>query len=280
MPDRVKGSGRISKKMDKNNLQKLKNLFENSHNISQRQAGKRFKCHHSYISKALRTHKNIRAYKKSKIPSRTDVQQKDAQTKCGRVYRKYKKLFCIIDDESYFTFSNTLLSENRQFYSSNLVNTPGDIKYRQVSKFEPKILVWICFSSRGISQPYFKQSQLAVNQEIYLNECIKRRLIPFIKKYHNDDDYVFWPDQLRPITLILQKDNPSNLPECRPIEDFWAILKAQVYKNNYKANSFDSLIDRIKMCLKNIDKKLVQPLANSTIKRQDQVRRKGVIENR
>ena len=27
-------------------------------------------------------------------------------------------------------------------------------------------------------------------------------------------------------------DNPTNLPEVRPIEDFWSISKAKVYENN------------------------------------------------
>ena len=31
-------------------------------------------------------------------------------------------------------------------------------------------------------------------------------------------------------------DNPANLPEVRPIEDFWSILKAKVYEYNWEAN--------------------------------------------
>ena len=31
-------------------------------------------------------------------------------------------------------------------------------------------------------------------------------------------------------------DQPVNLSEARPIEDFWSILKGKVYENNWKAN--------------------------------------------
>ena len=31
-------------------------------------------------------------------------------------------------------------------------------------------------------------------------------------------------------------DKPKHLPEARPIEDFWSILKGKVYENNWKAN--------------------------------------------
>jgi hypothetical protein len=36
----------------------------------------------------------------------------------------------------------------------------------------------------GMSQIYTRPSGLAVNQEIYLNECIIKRLMPFIEKHY------------------------------------------------------------------------------------------------
>ena len=38
-----------------------------------------------------------------------------------------------------------------------------------------------------------------------------------------------------------KKDNPANLPEARPIEDFWFILKDKVYENDWEANSLNQL---------------------------------------
>ena len=32
--------------------------------------------------------------------------------------------------------------------------------------------------------------------------------------------------------LLSKINNPTKLPEARPIEDFWSILKGEVYKNN------------------------------------------------
>jgi hypothetical protein len=55
-------------------------------------------------------------------------------------------------------------------------------------------------------------------------------------------------------------DNPANVPECRPIENLWGILKQQVYKNNWRAKNVKQLYQRIQYCLKNIDMKLVQRL--------------------
>ena len=55
-------------------------------------------------------------------------------------------------------------------------------------------MVWLAISQRGISEPYFVPSGLAVNQHVYLGECIKKRLEPMIENYYQDGNYVFWPD--------------------------------------------------------------------------------------
>ena len=38
-------------------------------------------------------------------------------------------------------------------------------------KFEKKLVVWLVFSEKGMAEPYFIPSGLAVNQIIYLEEC-------------------------------------------------------------------------------------------------------------
>ena len=48
-------------------------------------------------------------------------------------------------------------------------------------------------------------------------------------------------------------DKRANLSEVRPIEDFWSILKAKVYKNNCEAKTLHELEVRIKKCLKEVD---------------------------
>ena len=64
---------------------------------------------------------------------------------------------------------------------------------------------------------------------------------PFIIASENGN-YIFWPDQAgchyaehsldylceNLIHHVDKGDNPANLPEVRPIEDFWSILKAEV----------------------------------------------------
>ena len=108
---------------------------------------------------------------------------------------------------------------------------------------------------------------MAINSELYLNEFIKKRLVPFIQEHHSDGKYIFWPDLAtshyaklvtdwlneQKIPFVPKTKNPANLPEGRPIEDFWAILKREVYMDAWTAQNVDQLETRIRYCLKKLD---------------------------
>ena len=110
-------------------------------------------------------------------------------------------------------------------------------------------------------------------------------------KYHADDNYLFWPDKAsshyagtvlqllkdQKINFVVKCRNPTNVPQCRPIEDFWSILCNKMYKNGWSANNLDQLENRIKSCLRKIDRKTVQNLSNSVNKRLRLAGRKGPI---
>ena len=120
--------------------------------------------------------------------------------------------------------------------------------------------------------PWFKPSGLAINQDVYQNECLKKILIPFLQKHHADGQYVFWPDKAsshyakktqsflntHSIPFVPKNHNPTNLPQCRPIEDFFGVLSSLVYKNNWRATNCKQLIGRIKRCIRKVDMKAVQ----------------------
>jgi hypothetical protein len=90
---------------------------------------------------------------------------------------------------------------------------------------------------------YFSESGYAVDQDTYLKECVSKRLIPNIRSNYEQGEYVFWPDKAsshyankvinhlrqEQIGFVEKEENPSNFPEARSIEDFWGILKEDVY---------------------------------------------------
>ena len=291
-PENKKRSDQLAKKMSKAQLDRLKKAFDHKDNISQRQAAKKFNISQSSVSKLLRK-LQITPRKKMKIPERTDEQKRVARAKCGNLYLKNPNICWVLDDESYFTLSHSTINGNNIFYTSDIAATPANIKYTPVKKFESKLLVWVVISERGISPPIFQKSGLAVNQTIYL-KFIKRGVIPFINKHHSDGNYKFWPDlasshyansvvnymNAQNVKFVQKQENPANVPEVRPIEDFWSILKGKVYENGWRAENLDLLRNKIRLCIRNMDQNLVQDLLTSTSQRLDNVRRNGIIEMR
>lgn len=284
------GSGRPAKIMTNSALKKLEKTINNSTGISTRMLGDKFKCDHSYIVKTINGKTDIRYHKRSTVPDRTEAHKSVLQSRCRRIFFKFSNSDFILDDESYFTFSHSDKNANVGFWSKDVKSTPYDVKFAKKKKLEKKLLVWVAISSRGISRPFIAPSGLAINQKVYLKRCIERGLIPFIKKYHSDGNYVFWPDLASShyaksvvqyfvdnnVHFVEKQDNPPCVPELRPIENFWSILKGLVYAKGWEAKSVEQLKSRIKYCLKKVDRELVQRMVTSVPNKIDRVRRYGI----
>ena len=289
--ERAPGSGRVAKIMNSGNIERLIEDFDHNDSISQTQAARKYGCSQKHISTTLATKTTIRVRKKTPIPKRNDEQKRQAKFKCGRLYRNFRGLNWVIDDETYLTLAHTTINGNNLFYTSDVNETPSSVKYTEMAKYEEKLCLWSAISNKGICKPYFALPRTMVNSELYLKECIKKRLMPFIEENHSDGDYIFWPDKAAPhysdmvteyfmendVNYVDKDDNPTNLPECRPIEKFWSILKGHVYKNNWQAKDLHKLKERIQRCWNKVNQTTVKDLANSVQRRIDAVRRNGVM---
>ncbi|XP_065662805.1 uncharacterized protein LOC136085428 [Hydra vulgaris] len=132
--------------------------------------------------------------------------------------------------------------------------------------------MWKAISDRGISEPLFRTSKaVAINSSIYINECLEKRLLPFIHKYHEDFNYLFWPDLASSyyskdslnwmdqyVYYVDKESNPQNMSQARPIENFWGHLAQKVYKGDWQASTEHVLIDCIKLKLQEIDLNFLQ----------------------
>jgi hypothetical protein len=106
-----------------------------------------------------------------------------------------------------------------------------------------------------MTEPFFRKSGLAIDRFICRDECLDPYLLLFIKKYHRNDQYVFWPDQAtahyaievidwlnsKKIEFVPKYLNPANAPKTRPIEDFLGSLKGKVYAKNWSAKNIPEL---------------------------------------
>jgi hypothetical protein len=82
-----------------------------------------------------------------------------------------------------------------------------------------------------------------------------------------NEKIVFWPDSASAhyakntlvrleelkIQYVRKQDNPTNVLQIRPIENFWANLKRKVYSNNYRPKYVKYLMAKIRKELKSIE---------------------------
>lgn len=226
-------SGRPVKLSDKMMNGIIKSV-NNRCGVSQRKIARRFHVHQSTVSRNLQRRTSIRIRKRRTAPKMdSEDQEKRAKKNCGKLYRELLSgCDLVLDDEKYFTLTGDSVIGNRLFYSTDPARAPADIKFRKKKKFEPKIMVWMAMSSKGVSDVYIHKSKQAIRQDTYLNECINKRLLPFIEQYHFNGNYLFWPDLAsahysksvqerlneKNVPFVIRKDNPPNVPQARPIE--------------------------------------------------------------
>ena len=61
------------------------------------------------------------------------------------------------------------------------------MKNKYEIKYGKKVLVWIAISPKGMTEPFFRESALAINRYVYRDESLDPYLLPFIKKYHRNE---------------------------------------------------------------------------------------------
>ena len=97
--------------------------------------------------------------------------------------------------EKCLCFDGEIMPNSARYYTAHKSKLLGDVSFIKKNNYLKKILMWEAISNRGMPIPYFRPSNLvAVNTEIYINECLQPRLLPFIHKHHSDLNFQFVHD--------------------------------------------------------------------------------------
>ena len=76
---------------------------------------------------------------------------------------------------------------------------------------------------------YVQKSKQTIRRDTFLNQCMKKRLLPFIDKYHQHGNDLLLPIahysksvqerfNEKNVPFVIRKDNFPNAPQARPIE--------------------------------------------------------------
>lgn len=287
-------SGRPVVLATKKKQAQLRKMVDHKDKVSDTAVAKKLGWSRSYVQKVRAQKLGIRKYKKRRAPAYHRGQDVEAKKKCRRLLRTAfppgSDDLIVMDDEHYVSLDQSLSTSNKFFNSSNVQETPLEKQVAPVRKFSPKLMVWQAISMRGRSALYIAPSGMNVTAQLYLEECIKKRLLPFLEEKYPGGDAVFWPDKAsahyaRPVVqylldmgveIVEKEDNPTNLPQARPVERYWAEIDRRLglYKN--PALNLDQLARRVGTVVKNIPDSFVQELMHGVRTKLRRISDQGV----
>ena len=226
-------------------LRKVEALLEKNPEISVRDASAKLNISKSTYHYIKDKKLGIKSRKKEPIPKYNGDQAERARKNCRKVYRRLSEspeAVLIMDDETYVMVDPANIPGNDWYSCRDKENIEPAIRFKPKEKFAQKYLVWQAIDQFGNVTPPFV-SKGTMNAQIYLENCLKQILLPFIQKNHPGKKIIFWPDlaschyqrevvlwlRSNDINIIERSENPPNVPQARPIELFWSICK-QKYK--------------------------------------------------
>lgn len=262
--------GNPTRKRNKQLESRVCRLFDQSPAISSRDVAKKVGTSQTNVQK-IKQKCGILSYKKQKAPKRTVAQYNRAVRRSRLLYTLLvQNTGClIIDDETYVKADFKSIPGNQYYSSRNVPGLHESEKVIPVEKFSKKFLVWQAICQCGMrSSPFVTTG--TVNTDIYISECLKKRLLPLIKKHTSST--LFWPDlaschyssralewyNLNSVDVVPKNTNPPNCPELRPIEKYWANIKTKLRKTCQPATSLPDFKKKWMKCTKLITNDSVQ----------------------
>lgn len=220
-------------------------------NLSMRNGAQKFKMSKSQFHRIKSDKLGLKTYKKVGVPKVTEKQKKTAKKNCRKIYRqKAPGKILLIDDETYVPSDPHNIPGTQYFHCKSKADVPDEFKFKYQEKFPKKYLVWQCLDETGnVSSPFVTQGSM--NGDVYLKECFKKILLPFIKKHHKIENVLLWMDmaschykgtvtewlEQNGIDYVTKDDNAPSVPIARPIEKFWALVKAEYKKRKDPAKN-------------------------------------------
>jgi transposase len=191
--------GRKKKLATPENLRRLREMVNNKAGVSDDLAGRRMGWSRAYVQRIRAKKLNIRKFKKRKAPyykpGMETIVKKQAR-RLGRFgFPPGSEEFIVMDDEHYVYLDQSFCPQNKYFNAVSQKVAPPEIQIITDRKFCPKLMIWLAISMRGRSSVYFVPNKVNIDSEVYLRECVKKRLMPFLKKAYPDNSALFWPDK-------------------------------------------------------------------------------------
>ena len=238
--------------------------FNNSTHQSLRKTAKLYNVCHKTISNTLKRH-GVACYKRRIASMYKPGSKCGIHQTLGELYRQHLTSqsnvlpFIVMDDETYITQNDECKFSSKYVYTKDIKTTPEEIRYSALSKFPFKVGLWYAMSDHGISDFFIWDQGVAIDAKTYKTHCMQKRLVPFIQKHYPKGNYIFWPDKAsahysksvlnyltsKQINVVPKLNNPTNVPQCRPIELQHADIKRRVFADKFQPKNSGELKEKL-----------------------------------
>lgn len=271
-------------------VQKVIAAWKQKPSLSLRDMARKFGISKSLVERIKKKH-NLKTFKVKIVPNRDEKGTKTARIRARKLLFHKLNNFkgCIImDDETYCKSDYLQLPGQRFYIADKRGNVADKFKYKKLSKFAKKYMVWQAICTCGmVSKAVIVKRTM--NSELYVNECLQKAVLPMYRK-HNIAP-LFWPDLAschysknvldwyakNNINFVPKAMNPPNCPELRPIERYWAIVKQNLRRRFRPPKSVKTFGIQWKKTVQKIGRSGVQKLMRHVKKKVRNFAKKNCI---
>lgn len=270
-------------------VKSLKDAITKNPNVSNRCMATKLGISEFYVRYIKAKKLGFKTYKAQSAPKYNEGQKSRAKTNCRKIGEKMLKQsttkMIVMDDETYCPIDPESINGVKYYSCANKKNVQAKYKFKSKEKFPQKYLIWLALDETGkVSKPFITTKTL--NSKLYLKECIMKRLIPFIE----NKDVLFWPDMAtshyakivtdalreQKVDFVEKKDNAPNVPQARPIERFWALIKKEYSKRQKLPKNFRGFAQVMRGIIKRVAETSGEALMASCRKKLRSIGRNGV----
>jgi len=281
--------GRPAVVMCKKNIVKVEKAFDRNSSTSVRRVAEKLHLKKSTVSDIKVKKLRYTAQTKKKAPKYIKDQESRAKTGLRRLYKNTREKILIIDDETYLINDPSQTPGRKWVHAKDHRQLPYSKRVKEITKFPKKTMVWQAMDEFGnVSEPYVSEGTMTGN--IYLEECLKKRLIPFIKALHDVEDVLFWPDLAPPhytpeareylesenVEYVPRNKNPPNVPQARGIEKFWGICKSRYSQRTEEPNGHNGFVRVWKNISKKVGKEVGKRVMDHAYRNLREIGYKGI----
>lgn len=216
--------------------------------ISARKTATDLKINRESAREIFRKDLKLFPFKKQKVHGVSGLSKQKRLERCKNILAGHAGDEMIFSDEKIFVLEQFHNSQNDRVWSANIENIPEH--KRHVPRFQNavSVMVWAAISTRGKFPLIFIEKGVKINANYYVEEVLKKNVMPNAVKLFQDDYYCFQqdgaPSHTANLTQAWCKENlvdflakdkwPPSSPDLNPLDFFvWSYMLAKLADHKF-----------------------------------------------